>query len=126
MSVRVQAIDVKAIMDNCTLDDNVVDTFVVGASAIVDNVFATNTTLGAAMLKEIERWLAAHMIASTIQRTASDEKVGDASMKYTGQWGKKLESTSYGQMVLSLDTTGLISRAGKQAASIRAVESFDD
>ena len=66
------------------------------------------------------------MIASSLDRVASEEKLGDASIKYTGQWGKKLESTPYGQMVLTLDPTGLIGNLGKSAATIYAVKGFDE
>ena len=78
------------------------------------------------MLKEIERWFVAHMIASTVWRTTAEEKVGDATIKYTGQWGKDLDSTPYGQMVKQLDKTGLmVASVGKRPASIYAVRSFE-
>jgi hypothetical protein len=123
---RVTAPEVKEIMDNCTVDDAIVDTFILAATSLIDKVFASDTELGTDLLKEIERWYTAHLLASTLHRMASDEKVDDASIKFTGYWGKGLDSTPYGQMVQQLDITGKIGRAGKTAASIKAVESFDE
>lgn len=122
----VTATEVKEIMDNCTVLDAVVETFIVGADAVVTKVFYEDTEIGTTLLKEIERWFTAHMLASTLSRTTSDEKLGDAQVKYTGKWGENLSSTPYGQMVMQLDVTGkMASYAGKSAASITAITSFD-
>jgi hypothetical protein len=126
MAVRTTHDEVLEIMDGCTATHAVIDTLIIAASAIVDKVFASDGDIGDVLLEEIERWLTAHMLASSISRVGSDEKLGDASIKYTGQWGKKLESTPYGQMVLTLDTTGKMANLGKMAASIYAVKSFDE
>jgi len=123
---RVTAAEVKTIMDGCTIADAIIDTFIVGANEVITVAFSGNSDVSDTLLKELERWLTAHMIASTIYRTTSEEKIGDASAKYTGEWGKKLESTPYGQMVLILDTTGIMGQVGKAQASIYAVKSFDE
>lgn len=127
MAVRTTHDEVLDIMDSgCTVGHTIIDRLIIAASAVVDEVFENDTDVSATLLEEIECWLTAHMIASTLWRTTSEEKIGDASAKYTGQWGKKLESTPYGQMVLILDTTGKMARSGKIAASIFAVKSFDE
>jgi hypothetical protein len=119
---RVTATEVKDILDNCTKEDTTIDVFIIGASELITKVFAEDVEIGETLLKELERWFAAHMIASTIHRTTSDEKLGDASVKYTGQWGKNLDSTPYGQMVKQLDVTGKMEAyLGKSVASIFAV-----
>jgi len=74
----------------------------------------------------LEKWLTAHMLAVTIQRTAAEEEIMDARVKWTGYWGQKLLSTSYGQTVLILDYTGKMAKAGKASASMNAVKSFDE
>lgn len=125
MAKRVVAAEVKEIIDGCTTSDEVVEVMIDAASEIITQVFENDTDIGTILLKELERWLTAHMLVSTLHRMGADEKVGDAQIKYTGQWGKKLESTPYGQMVLTLDTTGKIARTGKIAASIYAIKSFD-
>lgn len=125
MANRVDYDDVKAIMDNCTTANATITVFITSANALINKVFVNDATMSEDMLTEVEKWLAAHLIASTVFRTTSEEKLGDASLKYTGEWGKKLESTPYGQMVLLLDASGLLANAGKMAASIYAVNEFD-
>jgi hypothetical protein len=126
MANRVDYDDVKAIMDGCTTAGATVTIFITSANALINRVFVNDATMTEDMLTEIEKWLAAHLIASTVFRTTSDEKLGDASVKYTGEWGKKLESTPYGQMVLLLDASGLLANAGKMSATITAVNEFDE
>lgn len=118
---RVTAAEVKEIMDSCTTPDASVEAMIEAATDIITEVFS-GTSVTDARLKEIERWLAAHMLSSTVFRMTSEEKIGDASAKFTGKWGEGLNSTSYGQMVLFLDTTGKIANAGKRSATIYAVE----
>jgi hypothetical protein len=126
MAVRVTATEVKEIMDGLTATDSIIETFINAASAVIDSVFSGDTTTGATLLKELERYLAAHFIASTIFRQTSKEKLGEADVTYTGKWGENLASTSYGQTVRLLDLTGKMSQIGKSAASVFAVTSFDD
>jgi hypothetical protein len=125
MAARVTASEVKQIMDGCTTADAVITIMIGAATELIDEVFLNDTDVSTTLLKEIERWLTAHMIASTVYRTTSDEKIGDAQVKYTGKWGSKLESTPYGQMVLTLDFTGKMAKMGKMGASITAIESFN-
>ena len=121
---RVTATEVKQIMDNCTVDDTIVDVFIVSANGIVTEALG-GTNAGATLLKEIERWFAAHMLASTLCRMATDEKLGEASVKYTGLFRENLSSTPYGQTVMLLDYTGNMANIGKKKASIHAITSFD-
>jgi uncharacterized protein (DUF1697 family) len=118
---RVTSAEVLAIMDNCPLTD--VDTFIEAGTLLIDSVFGATNTDG--LTKEIERWFVAHMVASTKFRTTSDEKVGDASVTYTGKWGMNLDSTPYGQMCKVLDVTGVLGNLGKMKASIYAVKGFE-
>ena len=122
---RVTAAEVKEIIDGCTTSDVIVGVMIDAASELITQVFEDDEDIGTTLLKEIERWLTAHMLVSTLERMGSEEKVGDAQIKYTGQWGKKLESTPYGQMVLTLDTTGKMAKMGKSGASVTAITSFD-
>ena len=122
---RVTATEVKEIMDNCTVTDAIVTVMIGAATEVIDQVFEDDSDIGDTLLKEIERWFTAHMLASTLHRMGSEEKLGDAQIKYTGKWGENLSSTPYGQMVLTLDTTGKMSRMGKKAATITAIKSFD-
>jgi hypothetical protein len=122
MAVRVTSAEVLDIMDNCTMPTTVVDALIVSANAFINKAFENDTEMTEVMLKEVERWLTAHMIACTdIYRVASKERLGDAEVSYTGEWGKMLDSTPYGQMVKTLDVTGILARAGRRGASIYAV-----
>jgi hypothetical protein len=122
---RVTATEVKEIMDNCQVGDSIVEVFIDSGTLLIDKVYENDTVLGDDLLKSIELFFIAHMIASTLHRTTSEEKLGDAAVKYTGQWGKNLESTPYGQMVLQLDYTGQIASVGKMEARIIAIKSFE-
>jgi hypothetical protein len=126
MAVRITYSEVLEIMDNCTVGTSIINNLIIEASAIVDSVFIEDETMTEAMLKSVEKWLTAHMLASTLSRTTSEEKLGDASLTYTGKWGQGLSSTPYGQMVLILDVTGKMAKMGLKGASIRAVKSFDE
>jgi len=119
---RVTATEVKEILDNSSLTDTIVDAYILGANALVNSALGTGES---ALLTEIERWLAAHMIASSRERMAQKEGAGGAYIEYTGKSGEELSSTPYGQMVLTLDTTGAMASLGLKKASIKAVESFD-
>ena len=120
--MRVTATEVKEILDNSALSDTIVDAYILGANSLVNSVLGTGDT---ALLKEIERWMAAHMIASSRERMAQKEGAGGAYIEYTGTSGQELRSTPYGQMVLTLDTSGEMASLGLKKASIYAVKSFD-
>lgn len=122
MAVRTTADKVKEISDT-SLGDTAIEAYIAVASEIVTN----NVTCGLteAVLTEIERWLTAHLIASTKERQAHKEKLGLAEITYNGVFGAGLKSTSYGQTVLMLDTCGALANMGKKAVSIKAITSFD-
>ena len=119
------ATEVKAIMDNCALSDSIVDSYITASNALVDKILGDDTDIGSTLLTEVEKWYAAHMIASTTHRNAVEEKLGDASVKYAGEFREGLNSTPYGQMVLQLDITGKMGDVGKRRGRIRAITSFD-
>ncbi len=125
---RTTATEVRQIMDNLTTDamsDTDVDSYILGANALVTKILGDDTSIGAVLLEDIERWFTAHMIACTRHRTTTEEKLGDATVKYTGAFKEKLSSTPYGQMVMQLDITGKMANIGKKRAGIFAVKSFD-
>ena len=126
MSIRVTATEVKDIMDDCTATDPIVSVFITAASAVIDSVFAGDTSTPETLLKEIERWYAAHLVASTLDRTTQEEKIGDAAILYSAKMGEMLKSTPYGQAVLQLDVSGKMAKLGKKAASIYAIPNFED
>jgi len=85
--------------------------FVTQAKAIADNR-GYSTTDGpdadddtASLWGLLERWIAAHFYQVMDQGYQSRSTEG-ASGQFTGQTGKKLESTYYGQAALAMDWTG--------------------
>lgn len=126
MAVRVTHDEVLDIMDSgCTVSHTVIDTLIISANATINSVFENDTTMTETMLKEIERWFVGHMIASSLYRSTMQEEIGEAKVIYTGKWGKMLEMTPYGQMVLTLDVTGKMAKSGKSGASVYAIPNFD-
>jgi len=74
------------------------------------------------MLKEIERWLAAHFVAIRDPR-AKSESIGGISISYGGNMnGEGLRSTLYGQQVLALDFSGTLAKLGMKQASINVID----
>ena len=126
MSVRVTATEVKDVMDNCTVDDSIVTIYIGVASAVIDDVFSGDTTTSTTLLKEIERFYSAHLIASTLDRVTQEEKIGDAAIMYAAKMGKGLEATPYGQALLQIDLSGKMANIGKKLATITAVKQFDE
>lgn len=129
---RVTASEVKEIMPSCTLEDATIDAYIAGATLIITDLFTNDTTTSDDLLKEIERWYVAHMVASTVWRLSAREKLGDAEVEYgakveyMGKGYDRLASTPYGQVALQLDPTGKMNRLGKRGLRIVAIESFDD
>lgn len=125
---RTTAIKVKEILST-TLSDAIVDAFILGANEIVTQVLGDDTDLTDAHKAEVERWLSAHLIASTRERQAKQEGAGGANITYQGETGiAGLSGTMYGQQAMLLDTTGklALSDGVKKQASVYAVPSFDN
>ena len=73
----------KDILDDTELSDPILTSYITGANTFVTGVLS-GEGLSTALLAEIERWIAAHMIASTRERMAEKEGAGGAEIKYTG------------------------------------------
>lgn len=124
---RTTAHEVEQIMDlESSITESQIERFITMANAMVDRVFAGDTTLGETVLTEIECNIAAHFLASTIARMGAVERLGEARIDYTGKWGEGLKSTPYGQNALVLDYTGKLAGSGKAKAYIKAIGSWDD
>ena len=72
------------------------------------------------MLKEIERWLAAHFAAIQDPR-ATSESISDLSESYDMQKGLMLDATQYGQQAKVLDSSGKLAELGQKTASIKVI-----
>ena len=123
MACLVTADEVKEIMDSCILTTTQMEPYLVTAHRFVDAVLSTSSE---EKRTEVEKWFAAHLIASVHYRTTLKERVGDAEVGYGGKFEDGLSSTPYGQVVLQLDTTGKMAMAGKKGASMYAIKSFEE
>jgi hypothetical protein len=121
MANRVTAAELEEIIDvDSSITTTQQDVFITQANLIVNDLLLT-CGYSAAHLKEIERLLAAHLI-SALQRQASSEKVGDASITYQGNaTGLNLDATLYGQNAKMLDTCGQLQNLGKTKAKIQSL-----
>jgi hypothetical protein len=96
--------------------------FILAANQIVDDIAAKPGAPDALRLKEIERWLAAHMLASHQDAAqVTQARDGNASMTRMGQFGSGLDSTPFGQTAKQLDPTGHLKNLSLKRASAVAL-----
>lgn len=85
--------------------------FIDSASSIVDDVLACATrkgkTMTSAKLELIERWLTAHLYQMSDEGYTSRSTLS-ASGAFQGQTAMYLEATMYGQMAVTLDSSGCL------------------
>lgn len=88
--------------------------FIDTATALTDYVSGQDTlsVLTTALLKEIEKYLAAHFYEHRDQMYSS-KKTGDANAKFQGEWGMGLDSSKWGQTAKMLDITGTLTALSK-------------
>jgi len=94
------------------------DPFILAASALVDDI-AVESGHDDARLQLIETWLGAHFYAMRDPRTTS-EKAGPVSADYQSKVDLNLYTSHYGQMAMTLDTSGLLRSisSGKRKAAV--------
>jgi hypothetical protein len=124
MTERVTGDQVKKIIDT-TLIASEISLFIKAANLLVTD-WLGNSGLTEPHLKEIERWLSAHLVAIRSQDSVSKaEKTGDASITRHGQTGLGLDFTPYGQQVKVLDITGTMANLGLKPASLETINFLD-
>lgn len=104
---------VEDILDNVDLSETIMLSYIDGANVFVTHHLGSKG-LSEILLTEIERWMAAHMIAMTRERQIKKAGAGGAEVEYTGYWTYGLLSTNYGQMAVNLDTSGTLQELAKQ------------
>ncbi len=124
MAGRVTVDEVKNMLDNTTLSDEVIGGYITSGNIFITENLGT-TGLSDDVLKEIERWTVCHMIASTRDRRSKSEEAGSAKVSYYDVFADGFMSTDYGQMALALDNTGTLASLGRRGAKIRAITSFE-
>ncbi|KKN70646.1 hypothetical protein LCGC14_0429190 [marine sediment metagenome] len=117
MAWRVTEEDVRGIVDT---DEAIsIAPFLNIATALTDHVSAQDSggVLNAALLVEIEKWLAAHFYAIKDPQYI-EKKTEDASAKFQGQTAMALDSTYWGQTAKQLDVSGTLAALGKTVPSL--------
>lgn len=117
MAVRTTGSEVEAVLTDDYDGSTSLTPYIAAASSIVDRLAALDSSgvLTSAQLTLIETWLSAHCYCM-MDRLMQSEGKGKSSGTVMGVFGKRLESTTYGQMALSLDWSGRLSSIGKQRA----------
>lgn len=110
---RVTTNEVKEIIETSSTD---LSAFIAIATILVDEKLE-GSGLDDDTLKEVERWLAAHFLTCK-ERQKVSTKAGESEDRYNAINGTGLNSSTYGQTALLLDTTGTLSSIGKQSVSI--------
>lgn len=109
MANRVTDLEVFEIIETSLTD---IDVFIDTANMMTTG-YLTGKGLSDATLKEIEKYIAAHILSLRDPRTRS-VTVDVLSESYQGQWGLGLNGTSYGQTAILLDTSGTLGILAKQ------------
>lgn len=123
MANRVTASEVKEIYDTSMADATITPFIDVANDLVTEKLTGEHNDTRLAM---IEKFLTAHLITSTRDRPAIEEEIGDARVHYSDIFGENLKSTTFGQAVLMLDTSGILNSMGKRKVRIVAIESFED
>lgn len=124
MANRTTVTEIKIIMDTA-LEDSEVTSIIGYANRMVTNIIG-GEGLTDEVLTDIETYLSAHLIAIGKERQATEEKVKDFTIKFTGKYGEFLKMTSFGHQVLMLDTTGNFANMGKQTISVKAIPQYPE
>lgn len=119
---RVTADDVREIADLSA--DLVLTPFILVATTLVDTKLATHAAYTAladstTILKEVERWLAAHF-AKIREKETAGEGVKDVREDYQYKLGDGLRTTMYGQNAVAMDISGVLAKLGTLAGARRA------
>jgi len=120
---RTTATEVKKILTTALSDEDINNVIEFSNRQVTEVL--SGESLTAAVLKDIETWLTAHLIAMGKERETQEERVGDVWLKFQEKRGESLRSTNFGQMVLMLDSSGKFQQATKQKTRIRAIKQIN-
>lgn len=118
MAVRVTASEVKAIMVD-SVDETRITPFINSANFFVNQYLQTSYT--EEVLKEMELWYTAHLLASTTERLPYRVEGLGTGVSYKVPNPNGIDGTAYGQQVLLLDSLGIIKDLDKERASFKAI-----
>jgi hypothetical protein len=110
MPARVTSDEVKEIIE---VPSTLTLTAFITAANVLVNQNLTASGLDDDLLKEIERWLAAHFAAIRVRQLASQD-IGEGKDQYQYKLDLGLRVTMYGQQAIMLDPTGILDRLTHQ------------
>jgi len=122
--MRTTRVDVKGVINTGLEDDEVQLLMELANRQVTETLSASG--LSVVVLKDIETWLTAHFIAIGKERQTQEERVDDIWIVHQGIFGEGLRGTTYGQMVLMLDTSGLFDVASKRKVKFHAIPQDPD
>ena len=109
MAKRVTAAEVKEVIPTTLEDAVVVSNMIDTANVMVTEYLVPDAMLSDAILKKVELYFAAHLVALTEEKGAlTRDKLGDGDQSFANIFDAGLHSTRFGQMALSLDTSGIL------------------
>ena len=114
MPLRTSVAEVRKLIET-DISDEQVSAFLTTASVTVDQLFGEEDRLTDETKTEIEKWLTAHGIASTVTQQLAEAGGGATRVKFQGETGQGLRSTMYGQYIVDiLDTTGILAEQHRE------------
>jgi len=123
VSARVSASQVKEVIETSLADSVVLASMINTANVYIDTHLLT-AGHSASILERIELYLAAHIVALTEERgSLKGGMFGDSSEFLSDVYSEGFRATRYGQMALTLDTSGILAKLGqsKMKAELRIV-----
>lgn len=120
MPIRTTDEAVEAIID---VDEDIELTpFIAAASSLVDYIAADDAgaLLADSQLLIIETWLSAHFYAVRESRLLREE-IGEVRVTYQSKVDLNLAVTHYGQMAMTLDTSGVLKNLNNPKSTNKAV-----
>lgn len=116
---RTNDTEVKEIISLNVLTDTT--PFITTANLLVTQHLGTSG-LSTELLTQIEKYLAAHLVAlHPDERQLTEQKIGDSTDKYGGSFGDMLNFTQFGQTVQMLDHTGALAGIGGESVEIDTI-----
>jgi len=113
MANRVTPAEVAEIYEYDTdITDPEINVFIVSANILTNKVNTEGEITDTTQLKEIERWLSAHLVCIRDPQAAS-EKAGPVGQKVQEKVDLGFNQTRYGQMALMIDTSGYLASLQK-------------
>ena len=120
MAIRTTIEKVKSIMATA-LEDSEIQLLIVQANTIVTRQVGSEG-LTMELLIDLETWMTAHLIAIGKERQLESERVGDIWLTYHKNPSGFLQQTTFGQMVLFLDTSGKFQQSMKSKITFKAIK----